>query len=278
MLPGQRRERVLREVRATGAVRVTDIAGQLGVSDMTIRRDLEELDNRRLIRRVHGGATAISPGTSDEPGFLAKSSLETAAKHAIAREAAGLVEPGMTIAISAGTTTHAFAQAIATIPDLTIVTNATDAANLLFDAVPASSQVVLTGGVRTPSHALVGPMAISALRDLHVDMVFHGFHGFAVDAGFTCPNLAEVATAQAMIECGHQLVVLVDHTKAGVVALAKVAELDRASILVTDDQIDPDLVERLRQRVGTVLLATLGLCASALDSERSPADHPQEGP
>ena len=72
--------------------------------------------------------------------------------------------------------------------------------------------------------------------------------------------------------------VLVDHTKAGVVALAKVAELDRASILVTDDQIDPDLVERLRQRVGTVLLATLGLSASALDSERSPADHPQEGP
>lgn len=258
MLPHQRRDTLLKEVQASGAVRVVDVADALGVSEMTIRRDLEELDRLGLVRRVHGGATSLGPGASDEPGFAAKATRELAAKQAIAQAARELVRPGMTIAISAGTTTYAFAATVTDVEDLTVVTNSTDTADLLFDALPRSSQVVVTGGVRTRSHALVGPVAISALRSLHVDLVFHGFHGFDPKAGFTCPNLAEVATAQAMIDCGRSLVVLVDHTKAGVVALAGVVPLSRADVVVTDSLLADQDRAALSEHVPDVVVVPVG--------------------
>lgn len=248
MLPGQRRALVLEQVSRAGAARVTDIAESLGVSEMTIRRDLQELDRGGLLRRVHGGATAITRRTSHEPGFAAKSGLERRAKLAIARHAARLVEPGMTIAISAGTTTHAFAEQILAVPGLTVVTNSTDAANLLQDK-GVGTQVVLTGGVRTPSHALVGPIAVSALHQLRVDAVFHGVHGFDIDAGLTCPNLDECATAQAMIAAGKRLVILADSTKCGTVGLAQVAPLAEVDLFVTDDGLDAADEQALRERV-----------------------------
>ncbi len=161
----------------------------------------------------------------------------------------------MTIALSAGTTTFALARALAGFAGITVVTNSTDAADVLFDALPPSSLVVLTGGVRTPSHALVGPIAEASLKDLQVDIVFHGFHGIDPQSGFTCPNLAEVSTAQAMIASGDRLIVLADHSKFGVRALAKVTDLSSASTLITDARIAPDHLDDLRRRIASVEVA-----------------------
>ncbi len=120
MLASQRRSAILALVEEAGAARVSELVDQLGVSDMTVRRDIERLDAEGLLERVHGGAIALLPRAADEPGFSAKSSLMTAEKHAIARAAAALVEPGATIGISAGTTTYEFARAIRNIPALTV--------------------------------------------------------------------------------------------------------------------------------------------------------------
>ena len=109
MLARQRQALILDRVRETGAVRVAELARELGVSDMTVRRDLEILHEHGLLEKVHGGATVISGFASYEPGFIAKSALQQDEKAAIAAAAAALVEPGMAIAISAGTTTHALA-------------------------------------------------------------------------------------------------------------------------------------------------------------------------
>src|SRR3712207_4135594 len=104
MLARQRQALILDRVRASGAVRVAELARELAVSDMTVRRDLEALQRQGVLEKVHGGATAISGLALWEPGFAAKSALQQHAKAAIAGAAARLVEPGMAIAISAGTT------------------------------------------------------------------------------------------------------------------------------------------------------------------------------
>src|SRR5580765_6643825 len=122
MLARQRQALILERVRETGAVRVADLARDLAVSDMTVRRDLEILHEHGLLEKVHGGATALSDLASFEPGFTAKSALQRSEKAAIAAAAAARVEPGMAIGISAGTTTHALAAHVADVPGVTIVT------------------------------------------------------------------------------------------------------------------------------------------------------------
>ncbi|HEX8498721.1 MAG TPA: DeoR/GlpR family DNA-binding transcription regulator, partial [Actinomycetales bacterium] len=119
MLARQRQERILDRVRREGGVRVSDLVGQLQVSDMTVRRDIEHLARRGLVERVHGGATALGARSAEEPGFAAKSALAREQKAAIGQAAAALVQPGETVALSAGTTTLAVARALLEVPDLT---------------------------------------------------------------------------------------------------------------------------------------------------------------
>jgi DeoR/GlpR family transcriptional regulator of sugar metabolism len=258
MLARQRQAFILERVREVGAVRVADLARELEVSDMTVRRDLEVLHDQGLLEKVHGGATAISGLASYEPGFVAKSALQQDEKAAIAAAAARLAEPGMAIAISAGTTTHALAARVADVPGLTVVTNSLRVAEVLHRTGRRDQTVILTGGVRTPSEALVGPFAVAQLRSVHLDLVFMGVHGMDAKAGYTCPNLAEAETDRALIEAGRRLVVLADHTKWGVIGIASIARLDQADVLFTDVDLDPAAEGVLREAVGELVLVTPG--------------------
>ena len=255
MLAKQRQERILDEVHRTGGARVGDLVDLLAVSDMTIRRDIATLARKGLVARVHGGATAITGRSADEPGFAVKSSLQTDEKAAIAVAAAGLVEPGDSVAISAGTTTYAVALELRQVPDLTVVTNSVPVGDALHAAARDDLTVVLTGGERTPSDALVGPVAVAALHTLHVDWLFLGVHGFDERAGFTTPNLVEAETNRALVACARRVVVLADSTKWGVVGLSSIARLDDVDVLVTDTGLDPDAQRVIRSRVGRLLLA-----------------------
>jgi len=240
MLARQRQAFILERVREDGAVRVADLVRELGVSDMTVRRDLEILDERGLLEKVHGGATAVAGSAIFEPGFAVKSSLQQAEKDAIADAAVGLAEPGMAVAVSAGTTTYALAQRLANVPGITVVTNSIQVADVLYRAGRSDQTIILTGGVRTPSDALVGPFAVSALRTVHVDLVFVGVHGMDPRSGFTCPNLLEADTDRALIEAGRRLVVVTDHSKWGVIGISSIARLDQADTLVTDAGLAPE--------------------------------------
>ena len=121
---------------------------------------------------------------------------------AIARAAAALVEPGMAVAVSAGSTTYEVSRRLADVPRLTVVTNSVPAAEVLYHGGRSDQTIILSGGVRTPSDALVGPFAVNALRNVNVDIVFLGVHGMHERAGFTTPNLLEAETDQALIETG----------------------------------------------------------------------------
>jgi len=254
-LARQRQEVILSEVRRRGAARVTDLAHLLGVSDMTVRRDLELLDEAGLLNKVHGGATLPDEQSTAEPGFEAKSHRNTREKHAIAIAAAAMVRPGAAIGITAGTTTWQFAAHIVDVPDLTVVTNSLPVADVLHQSQRPDRAVVLTGGVRTPSNALVGPVAVAALRTLHLDMVFMGVHGMSSRAGFTTPNLMEAETNRAFVTASERLVVLADHTKWGVTGLSSMADLDEAAVLVTDRDLAAEATAELASRVGRLVVA-----------------------
>ena len=262
MLARQRQERILEEVRARGGARVSDLVELLAVSDMTVRRDIAALARRGLVARVHGGVTAVSGRSTEEPGFEAKFSLQTDQKAAIAKEAAALVGPGDSVALSAGTTTYAVALELRGIPDLTVVTNSIPVADLLHRQHRDDLRVLLTGGTRTPSDALVGPLAVSALRMLHVDWLFLGVHGVDDRAGLTTPNLVEAETNRALIAAARRVVVTADSTKWGVVGLSSMARLDDVDVLVTDDGLDSDAARVVRSRVGRLLLARRGSLAA----------------
>jgi DeoR/GlpR family transcriptional regulator of sugar metabolism len=245
---------ILERVNADGGVRVADLVRELGVSDMTVRRDLEYLEKRGVLEKVHGGATAVSSGTLFEPGFGTKSALRQGEKAAIAEAAATLVEPRMAIAISAGTTTYALARRLADVVGLTVVTNGVRIADVLHEMGRRDQAIILTGGVRTPSDALVGPFAVAALRMVHVDLVFMGVHGMDEASGFTSPNLLEAETDRTLIETGRRLVVVADHTKWGVVGLSTIARLDQADVLITDSGLAPDARETLDSHVREIVV------------------------
>ncbi|PTA44449.1 DeoR/GlpR family DNA-binding transcription regulator [Micromonospora sp. RP3T] len=253
MLARQRQTAILERVRAAGGVRVTELAAEFGVSDMTIRRDLETLHDQGLLAKVHGGATLAGPGSTDEPGFRAKSVRQAAEKAAIADHAARLVRPGAAIALSAGTTTAALARRLVDVPGLTVVTNSLPVAEILHVGGRPDQTVVLTGGVRTPSDALVGPLAVAAVAALHLDLLFLGVHGISERAGFTTPNLMEADTNRALVAAADGLVVLADHTKWGTVGISSIVGLDAADVLVTDDRLTPDARGVLEDRVGELV-------------------------
>jgi DeoR/GlpR family transcriptional regulator of sugar metabolism len=245
LLAEQRRALILDEVRRRGGVRVNELTRKLNVSDMTVRRDLDALARMGVVEKVHGGAVPVAEASTYEPGFEAKSGLELSAKEDIAKAAAAMATPGTAIGLAGGTTAFALAQQLLEVPDLTVVTNSVRVADVFYNAQrsaalggaaprPGAATVVLTGGVRTPSDTLVGPVADAAVRSLHFDVLFLGVHGISVEAGLSTPNLAEAETNRHFVRAARRVVVVADHTKWGTVGLSSFASLDQVDALVTD--------------------------------------------
>jgi DeoR/GlpR family transcriptional regulator of sugar metabolism len=255
-LAPRRRAHIVEQVHRSGSVRVSELTQLFGVSDMTIRRDLDALARRGLLAKVHGGATRVEPST-EEPTFASKSVRELTEKDAIAARAVHLIQPGAAIALTAGTTTWALARHLAGVPHLTVVTNSVPVAEVLHETQRPDQTVILTGGVRTPSDALVGPVAVATIKSLHVDMLFMGVHGADARAGLTTPNLMEAETNRAFAESARHLVVLADHTKWGIVGLSQIALLSDVGTFVTDDGLAADAQGTLANRVGELVIATL---------------------
>ncbi|UCM86751.1 DeoR/GlpR family DNA-binding transcription regulator [Streptomyces marincola] len=264
LLAGQRRALILEEVRRRGGIRVSELTRMLQVSDMTVRRDLDVLARQGSLEKVHGGAVPVAERRTHEPGFEAKSSLELSAKSEIARAAAALATPGSAVALSGGTTTYAVAHQLLDVPELTVVTNSVRVADVFHDAhrsgeggraAGRAATVVLTGGVRTPSDSLVGPVADAAIASLHFDVLFLGVHGISVEAGLSTPNLAEAETNRHFIRSARRVVVVADHTKWGTTGLSSFASLDEVDTLVTDAGLPAADREEIGEHLAELLIA-----------------------
>lgn len=259
MLPAARHQSIVDAVQRERVVRVSDLAQQLGVSLMTVRRDIEMLEESGQVERIHGGAKLPGDASTHEPGFELKSTQLTAQKRAIAVEAATMVHEGMAVALSAGTTTWALAKELVNGPRITVVTNSIRIADLFHHGAASggprhSSTVILIGGERTPSDALVGPIATAALKQLHLDLLFLGVHGMDAEAGYTTPNLLEAETDRAFVAASRKVVVLADHTKWGTQGISTIAELEDADEVISDSGLSGEAQRILRDRVSRLRL------------------------
>ncbi|MFV5997426.1 DeoR/GlpR family DNA-binding transcription regulator [Streptomyces sp. NPDC056231] len=262
LLAEQRRALILDEVRRRGGVRVNELTRKLSVSDMTVRRDLDALARQGVIEKVHGGAVPVVEASTHEPGFEAKSTLELTAKEDIARAAAAMAVPGSAIALSGGTTTFALAQHLLDVPELTVVTNSVRVAEVFHAAQRSTggpragaATVVLTGGVRTPSDSLVGPVADQAIGSLHFDVLFLGVHGISVEAGLSTPNLAEAETNRRFVQSARRVVVVADHTKWGTVGLSSFATLEQVDTFITDSGLSAGAREEIEEHLPGLVVA-----------------------
>ncbi|MFM8958592.1 MAG: DeoR/GlpR family DNA-binding transcription regulator [Actinomycetota bacterium] len=238
-LAAQRQEFITAQLRLHGAVRVGDVATLLDVSEMTVRRDLEVLSELGVLDKVHGGATLRDDRSAFEPGFDTKSRRNLEEKIAIGRTAAGLVRAGTSIGLTAGTTTYHMAMSLLEVADLTVVTNCIHIAEYMHQFPRADRTVLLIGGTRTPSDALVGPTAVQTLSQLQLDLVFMGVHGMSAK-GFTTPNLAEAETNRAFVATTSDVVVLADHSKWNLNGLCTIMPLSDAAMVITDSSLRND--------------------------------------
>jgi DeoR family transcriptional regulator, aga operon transcriptional repressor len=244
-----RRDRMLTLLRDRDFVRVSDLAARFDVSEVTIRTDLDALESRGLLRRVRGGAV---PRATDQAERAFEEAEIAAAdqKRAIARAAAGMIEPGSTLVLDVGTTTTAIAHELAVRTDLTEVTVFTNSLTIAFaleEAAPRITVIVTGGTVRPKQHSLVEPLAGLVLGSIHAGTAFIGCSGVDVDRGVTNVNLPETEVKKLILGVSQRRVVCADGSKLGQVSVAHVCELDDIDVLLTDADADPDVVATLRE-------------------------------
>lgn len=254
MLAAQRKARILEEVAARGAMRISDLAEALGVSEVTIRRDVETLASQGLVDKVHGGVTANSLSSTVEPPFAANSMREQTAKEAMAEAASKLVRPGQAVALMGGSSVYALAKRLRDIPNLTIVTNSVPVSDLFAQSPRGDQTVVLAGGVRTPTDSLVGNIASEIFARFNLDIVFMGTHGMDSEFGFSSPNLDESETNREVIRRAAKVVILADHTKWRVRGFSSYADCDAADVIITDDGLTSEALKTLKTQVKEVIV------------------------
>jgi DeoR/GlpR family transcriptional regulator of sugar metabolism len=256
MLAAQRQAQILQEVNQRGAAKIADLAQFAGVSEMTVRRDLDYLADQGLLDKVHGGATAIVDTSSvSEPPFKAKSLREQTAKSAIAEQASTLATSGSSVALMGGSSVYAMAPFLVDIPWLTVLTNSLPVSDYFQREGRADQTVILTGGIRTPTDSFVGEITISVFDKLNVDIAFMGTHGMDLRGGFSSPNILEAETNRAIRQHAKQTVILADHTKWGQVGFATFAQLNEADVIVTDDGISTEALAALQTHIHRVIVA-----------------------
>jgi DeoR family transcriptional regulator, aga operon transcriptional repressor len=233
---------ILEHLSGNGSASVEELSKRLGVSGATIRRDLRQLADQRLLSRTHGGA--VIQAVSYELPVRYRTERQSQQKQRIAQAAAEFVPPGGVVGITGGTTTTEAARVLAARPDLTVVTNALNIAAEL--AVRPNLTLIVTGGMaRSASFELVGPVAEQTLGGYHLDVTLLGVDGIEAEAGCTTHDYTEARTNTVMLNRSKRAVVLADSTKLGTVAFATICDLSDIDTLITDSEADPAELDRL---------------------------------
>lgn len=252
-----RLSQIVEMVMEKGSISIPEICERFEVSEMTARRDLNQLDRQGLLRRVHGGAIA-SLARSYEPSFSTRANKNTPAKIAIGLQAAELVYDGDSIALDVGTTTLEIVGGIKRKRNLTIVTSCLQIANRVVSELSLSSDVrlILTGGIVRPRElSLIGSIPEKVYRDLHVDKAFIGIGGIHPTDGLTEYNLEDAQTKQILIQSAREKIVVADGAKFGITTFASVAPISSINTIVTDCSAPPQMISQIRNSGVNVIIA-----------------------
>ncbi len=245
LLNEERRREILAVLHRDGRVLVKDLARQFGISQITIRKDLEFLDGQGIIQRTHGGALPVQAGALLDPTLREKEKLHRKQKMQIALAAAGLVEEGQSVLLDSGTTTTAIARALKDMAQLTVITNAI---NIAAELAGTHIEVILIGGtLRKNSFSLVGPLAERTLRQLSADILFLGVDGFDTKAGLFTPNLLESEVNRVMVDISRRTIAVCDSSKFGRRSLCNIMPVTKVHEVITDKQIPKTDLHALKE-------------------------------
>ena len=246
-----RRSAILQRLREDSSISVSTLSQEFGVSEVTIRKDLSLLQERKLLIRVHGGAimeSRVSEAENEEHNFSFKQNVNAREKQAIGRAAAAHIKDGDTIMVDSGTTALEVVHNLHKFKELTIITNSITA---MMEAIKYKRfKVILLGGViREPSLSVVGSLAESNLKLFYCDKLFLGVDSFSVDSGLSTPNLEEASTNQVMISRAREVIAVFDSSKINKRSLAFIASPDKINTVVTDSRL-PDSVHNQLTALG----------------------------
>jgi DeoR/GlpR family transcriptional regulator of sugar metabolism len=244
-------------VQESGSKTVAELCELFDVSEMTIRRDLRDLDREGTLRRVHGGAVS-SLGRSYEPPYTLRSTRNAEIKRAIGKKAAELILDGDSIALDVGTTTLEIAQALQGKQNLTILTASLPIANEIVSNLSLKSEVrlILTGGIVRPGElSMTGNIAVQTYDGFHVDKAFIGVGGISEEVGLTEYNLEDAMVKKPMIQNANQRIVVADSTKIGRTTFTAIAPLSIVDTLITDSEISGEARRSLEAMGIEVLIA-----------------------
>ncbi len=245
MALNQRRQEILNLIREDGHAKVQKLSRIFKVSEVTIRQDLETLEEMGFIQREHGGAFLKDVGSFAKTGtLLNQSHLEE--KREIARKAAALVKEGDSIILDSGSTTTELARILAGFKSLTVITNALNIAFILGEN-PGIELIVSGGEFKAPTLSLTGDMAAGTFKGLHVAKCFLATAGISPDMQLTYPGLSDLVVKSAMIRAADKVYLLADSSKLGESSFASLGRITLIDTLITDSKITPEQLQTLQE-------------------------------
>ncbi len=254
MLGNQRREKILALLQEDGSAKVLDLARLFKVTEVTIRQDLEKLENGGLIVREHGGAF-MKDVPDQVKGFTLTHQENLDKKELIAKKALEFIEPGDTIILDSGSTTTEIAKKLRGKKQLTVITNALNIA-LILGAEPGIEVIVTGGEFKPPTLSLTGQKAADFFKGLNVQKLFLATAGISLKAGLTYPSISDLVVKRAMIEAANTTYLVADSTKIGKTALASLGALAMIDYIITDPDIEEKHQQVFRDHEIELIIAT----------------------
>lgn len=253
MLKKKRQAHIVEVLIKEEAMSVSELAELLDVSSVTIRKDLNELEQAGKLYRSHGKARIINPFTLNR-SVSEKEKMAPEQKDAIGREAAKLIDRDDSIIIASGTTVHALARNIKPIHRLTVVTASLQVSVIL--SQDESNDIIQLGGMlRHSSLSVVGQYSKSILENCSFSKLFIGVDGIDFNYGFTTTDMREAELNQQMMRAAQKVIVLADSTKFGRRGFAKIGNIEDIDMVITDSGVNPNVVKQIKEHGIEVVIA-----------------------
>lgn len=234
-VPFDRRAQIIDEIERLGTVKVSTLSKKFGVSEVTIRNDLVQLEKKNILIRAHGGAMKYQRVGVDYE-LDVKSNKNLSEKQKIGKRASQLIKDGDTIILDSGTTTLEIVKNLSNINNLTVITNSLNIAGQLVDFKDVKV-IVLGGNLRRKSLSLIGPIAENSIKNYYCDKVFLGVDGIDTNYGISTPNSEEAYLNNIMINISREVIVVTDSSKFLRKSFAFIAPLSKIDTIVTDKSI-----------------------------------------
>jgi DeoR family transcriptional regulator of aga operon len=238
----ERMRGIMKILEKENRVLIADLCKTFNTTSVTIRKDLDQLENEGLLKRTHGGAILYKP-LFHGLALNEKEKLNSEEKERIAKEAVKMISEGDVIILDSGSTTTQLARNMKNLKGITVITNAV---NIALELIDTDLEVILTGGtLQKKSSTLIGSLSDDSLRKISADKLFHGVDGIDYEIGLTTPNVTEANTSRVMMKRASENILLVDSSKFGRRSLGVICQIKEIDKIITTKETDKSEIDKL---------------------------------